>query len=140
MARQLNAKIVEATVDGLITDVTPPAIVRGGTLDVSDLEPVPAVVPRGTLLGKKTESDGKLHIWKTGGEIAPDCVLTDDTPVTEADKAEGVPVTAYVSGCFDPAKLKNTEGDVTLEESDFDLLRTKGILFKGSVPVEKTED
>lgn len=140
MARQLNAKIAEFTPDGLITDTLPRPNVRGATMDVSELEEVPTVVPRGTLLGKKSEVDGKLHIWKTGGEITPDCILCDDTPVTEDDKATGVPVVAYIAGCFDPAKLKCTDGTVTLEEGDLDTLRMKGILFKGAIPVETAEN
>ena len=140
MAKQLNAKIAEMTLDGLITDTQPRPNVRGGTLDVSELDPGPTVVPRGTLLGKKAEVDGKLHIWKDGGEITPDCILCDDTPVTEEDKASGVAVVAYIAGCFDPNKLKCTEGKVTLEEGELDTLRMKGILFKAAVPMEAAEN
>lgn len=138
MARQLNAKIAEMTPDGLITDTQPRPIVRGVTLDGT----TPATHKRGTLLTLDAEGDGKVKPAESGLEGAdPDCILTDDVTVTEADSASGVAVTVYVAGCFDPAKVLDKDGKpIELDTKARNTLRTKGILFKAAVPIETAEN
>lgn len=130
MARQLNATIGEYENYGLITDTQPRKITRGVVLDGSEQK----TFKRGTLLSIPTEADGKLKPFEAEGEGEPDSILTDDVTVTEED-SEGVTVTVYYQGCFDPAKVLDKDGKpVQLKAEDLNTLRMKGILFKGAVP------
>lgn len=116
---ELGRKLGEMAYDGLITDLTPPVQVRGGTIS----KPAEAATyKRGTLLGKNDA--GVLSLYD--GTTTPDCILCDDTEIgTGAD----TPVTVYTAGCFDPGKVTVADG-YTLTEADKDKLRERGIVFK----------
>lgn len=131
MSVNLSKKIGESEYDGLITDLTPQPIVRGGTLRKLAAA---ATLVRGTILAKSsgTAGDGKLVVLGTTAEtnetLTPDCILCDDTDV---GTAEDVNVPVYFAGCFDPEKVTVDEG-YTITEDDFDKLRERGILFKAA--------
>ena len=105
MPINLSNKLGESTYDGLITDVTPAPIVRGGTIRKLGTA---ATLKRGTVLAKSsgTAGDGKLVILGTSAEsnetLTPDCILCDDVDV---GTAEDVTVPVYFAGCFDPNKV-----------------------------------
>ena len=147
MAKQLNAKIAEMIPDGLITDTQPRPIVRGVTLDGT----TPATHKRGTLLTLDAEGGKVKPADSSLAEADPDCILTDDVTiteadsggvaVTEADSVSGVAVTVYVAGCFDPAKVLDKDGKpIELDAKARNTLRMKGILFKAAVPIETAEN
>lgn len=120
---ELGKKLGEMAYDGLITDLTPPVQVRGGTIS----KPAAAATyKRGTLLGKNDA--GMLSVYD--GTTTPDCILCDDTEVgTSADTL----ATVYTAGCFDPEKVTMADG-YTLTEEDKDKLRERGIVFKAASP------
>lgn len=121
--KNLYSKIGEMEFDGLITDVTPEPIVRGGTLRKLSAA---ATLVRGTILAKG--SDGKLGVLGTGSGETADCILCDDIEVgTTVDET----VEVYYSGCFDPNKCTVANG-YTMTEADRDALRVRGILFKAA--------
>lgn len=127
---ELGKKLGEMTYDGLITDLTPPVQVRGGTIS----KPAEAVTYKRGVMLAKSEKDGKLYILGTtaasGDTLTPDCILCDDTEIgTGAD----TPVTVYTAGCFDPEKVAMADG-YTLTEADKDKLRERGIVFKAAAP------
>lgn len=132
--QELSRKLGEMEYDGLITGLTPPVQVGGGTIAKLDAE---AVYKRGTVLAKSAK-DGKLRILGTApptpgsGETAdvytPDCILCDDTQVGTTDD---VTTCVYVAGCFDPEKLTVAK-DYTLTEADKDKLRGYGIALKAA--------
>lgn len=120
---ELGKKMGEMAYDGLITDLTPPVQVRGGTIS---MPAEAATYKRGTLLGKNEA--GMLSLYD--GTATPDCILCDDTEVgTSADTF----VTVYTAGCFDPEKVIMADG-YTLTEADKDKLRERGIVFKAASP------
>jgi hypothetical protein len=129
--KNLYSKVGEMEFDGLITDITPEPIVRGGTIRKLAAA---ATLVRGTILAKSAGSagDGKLVVLGTSAAsnetLTPDCVLKDDTAVgTAADEA----VEVYYAGCFDPNKCTVASG-YTVTEADKDALRVRGILFKAA--------
>ncbi len=131
MSVNLSKKIGESGYDGLVTDLTPQPIVRGGTIRKLAAA---ATLARGTILAKSsgTAGDGKLVVLgtdaETGETLTPDCILCDDTDVgTEEDVSAAV----YFAGCFDPGKVTAAES-YTVTEDDFDKLRERGILFKAA--------
>ena len=127
---ELGKKLGEMAYDGLITNLTPPVQVFGGTICKLSAE---ATYPRGTLLAKSTK-DGKLYILGTtaasGDTLTPDCILCDETVVSTA---EDVPAAVYTAGCFDPEKVTVAE-EYTLTEADKDKLRERGIVYKAASP------
>lgn len=131
MAINLSNKLGESVYDGLITDITPAPIVRGGTIRKLGTA---ATLKRGTVLAKSSGSagDGKLVILgstaASNETLTPDCILCDDTEVGTAADAN-VPV--YFAGCFDPDKVIVKEG-YTVTEDDIDKLRERGIQFKAA--------
>lgn len=133
MPINLSNKLGESAYDGLITDVTPAPIVRGGTIRKLDTA---ATLKRGTVLAKSsgTAGDGKLVILGTSAEsnetLTPDCILCDDVDV---GTAEDVTVPVYFAGCFDPNKVIVDES-YTVTEDDIDNLRERGIHFKAASP------
>lgn len=132
--QELSRKLGEMEYDGLITGLTPPVQVGGGTIAKLTAE---AVYKRGTVLAKSSK-DGKLRILGTtpaapeSGQAAdvytPDCILCDDTQVGTMDD---VTTCVYTAGCFDPDKLTVGEG-YTLTETDKDKLRSYGIILKAA--------
>jgi len=89
--KNLYSKVGEMEFDGLITDITPEPIVRGGTIRKLAAA---ATLVRGTILAKSSGSagDGKLVVLGTsaasGETLTPDCILCDDIDVgTAADEA-----------------------------------------------------
>lgn len=129
--KNLYSKVGDMEFDGLITDITPEAIVRVGTIRKLA---VAATLVRGTILAKSSGSagDGKLvvlgTIADTNETLTPDCILCDDIDVgTAADET----VEVYYAGCFDPNKCTVASG-YTLTEDDKDALRAHGILFKAA--------
>lgn len=126
--RSLLNKVGEYVTDGLITDTLPRAIVRGVTVDGSEA----GTLYRGTLLCAEDSDGGKLKP-ANGDATKADCILADDITIEEDDSESGVPAPAYFAGCFNPEKVLNKEGKpATLDAAAQALLRTKGILFKGS--------
>lgn len=127
---ELGKKLGEMAYDGLITNLTPPVQVFGGTICKLSVE---ATYPRGTLLAKSIK-DGKLYILGTtaasGDTLTPDCILCDETVV---GTAEDVTAAVYTAGCFDPEKVTVAE-EYTLTEADKDKLRERGIVFKAASP------
>jgi len=125
---ELNRKAGEMDYDGLITDLTPPVQVRGGTIAGTAAA---VTYARGTILAKSSD-DGKLYILGTtpdsGDTLAPDSVLCDDTGVGTA----GVSAAVYTAGCFDPSKTAVADG-YTITEADKDALRMRGIVFKSAL-------
>ena len=129
--KNLYKKVGDMEFDGLVTDVKPPVIVRGGT--VRKLAAA-ATFKRGTILAKSsgTAGDGKLVVLGTAAAsnetLAPDCILCDDVEVgTAADEV----ATVYVAGCFDLNKCIVADG-YTITADDQDKLRERGILFKAA--------
>ena len=127
----LYSKVGDVAYDGLVTDLTPPVIVRGGVIRKLGTA---ATIKRGTILAKSSGSagDGKLVVLgttaATNETLTPDCILTDDIEVgTSAD----VKATVYYGGCFDLAKCAVASG-YAVTEADKDALREKGILFKNA--------
>jgi len=121
--KELSKKIGDMEFDGLVTDLTPPVQVHGGTITK-----VAAAVTykRGTVLGKNEA--GALSIYD--GTTTPDCILCDEVAVgTEAD----VNAAVYTAGCFDPGKVTVADG-YTLTAADIDELRMRGIVFKAATP------
>ncbi|MBR3965452.1 MAG: head decoration protein [Clostridia bacterium] len=121
MTENMN-KIGEMTYDGLITDMTPSVAVGAGTIVGGDTD---TDLKRGALLSKG--ENGKLQLMKEGGNA--DCILCDAIAVKAGTE---VTVPVYISGCFDPNKIKVAEG-YTIKEADKDTLRTKGIVFKAAI-------
>ena len=131
MSKNLYSKLGDVEHDGLVTDLTPPVIVRSGTIRKLGTA---GTLKRGTILAKSSGSagDGKLVILGTTAAsnetLTPDCILTDDVDVgTSAD----VVATVYYGGCFDLAKCAVASG-YTITTADKDVLREKGILFKNA--------
>ena len=129
--KNLYSKVGEMEFDGLITDVSPEPIVRGGTIRKLGTA---ATLKRGTILAKSSGSagDGKLVVLGTSAAsnetLTPDCILCDDVEVgTSAD----VTVEVYYAGCFDSAKCTVATG-YTVTAADKDALRVRGILFKAA--------
>ena len=131
MAINLSNKLGESSYDGLITDVQPAPIVRGGTIRKLGSA---GTIKRGTILAKSSGSagDGKLVILGTSAAsnetLTANCILCDDTDV---GTAEDVNVPVYFAGCFDPNKVIVKEG-YTVTEDDRDQLRELGIHFKAA--------
>lgn len=120
---ELSKKIGDMEFDGLVTDLTPPVQIRGGT--IAKVETV-TIYKRGTIFGKK--EDGTLSIYD--GTTTPDCILCDEAVVgADAD----VNAAVYTAGCFDSGKVTVAEG-YTLTVADIDNLRTRGIVFKAATP------
>lgn len=134
MAVNLYRKVGDMNYDGLITDINPAVIVRGGTLRKGSAE---ATLKRGTILAMSTGTagDGKLVILGTDAEsdetLTAYAILCDDTVVgTSADVVASV----YMAGCFDLGKCTVAESyDVTAD--DIDALRKYGIMFKNAQAV-----
>ena len=129
--KNLYSKVGEMEFDGLITDLTPAPIVRGGT--IRKLGTAGTLV-RGTILARSsgTAGDGKLVILGTTAEtnetLTPDCILCDDINVgTSTDEVAEV----YYAGCFDLNKCTVDTG-YTVTDADKDALRVRGILFKAA--------
>ena len=132
--RELSRKLGEMEYDGLITGLTPPAQVGGGT--IAKLAEA-AVYKRGTLLAKSAQ-DGKLRILGTApptpesGQTAdtytPDCILCDDT---EVGTEEDVAVCVYTAGCFNPDKLIMAD-KYSLTQADTGKLRAYSIVLKAA--------
>lgn len=131
--KNLSAKIGESSYDGLITDINPAPIVRGGTIRKLAAE---GTLKRGTILAKSsgTAGDDKLVILGTDAEsdetLTPYGILCDDVVV---GTSEDVTVPVYLAGCFDDAKCIVAEG-YTVTEADKDALRLGGIFFKAASP------
>ena len=131
--KKLSEKIGESTYDGLITDLTPAPIVRGGEIRKLDAE---ATLKRGTILAKSSGSagDDKLVILGTEAEsnetLTPYGILCDDV---EVGTTEDVSATVYLAGCFDDTKCTVKTG-YTMTEADKDALRQGGIFFKAASP------
>ncbi len=129
--KNLYSKVGEMEFDGLITDITPEPIVRGGTIRKLGTA---GTLKRGTILAKSsgTGGDGKLVILGTTAgsneTLTPDCILCDDIDVgTSTDETAEV----YYAGCFDPNKC-TVASSYTVTEADKDALRVRGILFKAA--------
>lgn len=133
--RNLYSKVGEMEFDGLVTDINPAPIVRGGTIRKLAAA---ATLVRGTVLAKSsgTGGDGKLVILGTTAgsneTLTADCILCDDVEVGTSDD---VTVPVYVVGCFDPDKCTVASG-YTVTEDDKDHLRERGILFKAASDAE----
>lgn len=130
--KELSKKLGEMEYDGLFTDITPKAQVRGGTIRKGDAE---VTLKRGTILAKSS-ADQKLVVLggtaADGETLTPDCVLCDDITIgTAADED----VAVYTAGCFDPNKVVVASG-YTITEGDMDNLRMRGIVFKAAAPVD----
>lgn len=130
--KELSKKLGEMAYDGLFTDLTPKAQVRGGTIRKGDAE---VTLKRGTILAKSS-ADNKLVVLGSdaaeGETLTPDCVLCDDITVgTVADEV----VAVYTAGCFDPNKVVVASG-YTITEGDMDNLRMRGIVFKAAAPAD----
>lgn len=132
--RESSRKLGEMEFDGLITGLTPPPQVGGGT--IAKLTEA-TIYKRGTVLAKSVQ-DGKLHILgtkppapesgKTANAYTPDCILCDDTVVgTEED----VEVCVYTAGCFNPSKLSVAD-EYTLSQADIDKLRSYSIVLRAA--------
>lgn len=121
----LYRKVDEMEFDGLVTGLTPPVQVRGGTIcKGAEI----TTYPRGSVFAKSGK-DGKLYLLGTdatsGDTLTPDCILCDDADVgTDADAV----VTVYTAGCFDPNKVTVKDG-YTMTEADRDKLRERGVVF-----------
>lgn len=128
MATDLYSKVGDVEYDGLVTDLIPRPIVRGGVIRKLSAA---ATLVRGTLLAKSSTDNKLVALGSTaasGETLTPDCILTDDVEVgTTAD----VKATVYYAGCFDLAKC-TVAGGYTVTESDKDTLREKNILFKNA--------
>ncbi|EDS13166.1 head decoration protein [Anaerotruncus colihominis] len=121
----LSKKIGEMEFDGLVTDLTPPVQVRGGTITKGDAE---TIYKRGTVFGKSDA--GVLAIYD--GTNTPDCILCDEVTVgTDADAS----VAVYTAGCFDPGKVTVADS-YSLTAADYDKLRMRGIVFKSATPAD----
>ncbi|MCM1439165.1 MAG: head decoration protein [Roseburia sp.] len=127
--KELSKHLGEMDYDGLFTDLTPKAQVRGGTIrkaatDTLDLK-------RGTVLAV-SDKDNKLVILGTeaasGEKLTPDCILCDDIAVGATADED---VAVYTAGCFDPDKVAVASG-YTMTASDLDNLRMRGIVFKAA--------
>ena len=129
--KNLYSKVGEMEFDGLITDVIPEPIVRGGTIRKLGAA---ATLVRGTILAKSSGSagDGKLVVLGTTAAsnetLTPDCILCDDVDVGTSDD---VKTEVYVAGCFDINKCTVKSG-YTITADDKDKLRERGILFKSA--------
>jgi len=123
----ISRKVGEMDFDGLITDITPPIQVRGGTIAAPDDA---TTYKFGTIFAKST-TDNKLYILGTtaagGDTLTPDCILCDDTEID----GEDVVVAVYTAGCFDPNKVTVADS-YTISEADKDKLRERGIVFKAA--------
>ena len=133
--KNLYSKVGEMEFDGLITDINPAPIVRGGVIRKLGTA---ATLVRGTLLAKRsgTAGDGKLVVLgntaASNETLTADCILCDDVDVGTSDD---VTVPVYVAGCFDPDKCTVKTG-YTVAEDDKDHLRERGILFKAASDAE----
>lgn len=129
----LSEKLGDSRADGLITDIKPPVIVRGGTIRKLSAA---GTLTRGTILAKSTGSagDGKLVILgtakATNETLTADCILCEDTAV---GTTEDVVAPVYYAGCFDLNKCTVKSG-YTASVTDLDKLRERGILFKAASP------
>lgn len=128
--KELSKKLGEMAYDGLFTDLTPEAQVRGGTIRKGDAE---VTLKRGTILAKSS-ADNKLVVLGSaaaeGETLTPDCVLCDDITIGAAADED---VAVYTAGCFDPNKVVVASG-YTITEGDMDNLRMRGIVFKAAAP------
>lgn len=132
--QELSRKLGEMEFDGLITGLTPPKQVGGGT--IAKLAEA-AVYKRGTVLARSAQ-DGKLYILGTepvapeSGKAAdtytPDCILCDDT---EVGTEEDVEACVYTAGCFAPDKLAFAE-EYSLTQADIDKLRSYSIVLRAA--------
>lgn len=121
----LSKKIGEMEFDGLVTDLTPPVQVRGGTITKGAAE---ITYKRGTVFGKSDA--GVLAIYD--GTNTPDCILCDEVTVgADADAS----VAVYTAGCFDPGKVIVADS-YSLTAADYDKLRMRGIVFKSATPAD----
>lgn len=133
--KNLYSKVGEMEFDGLITDINPAPIVRGGVIRKLGTA---ATLVRGTILAKSsgTAGDGKLVVLgntaASNETLTADCILCDDVDVGTSDD---VTVPVYVAGCFDPDKCTVKTG-YTVAEDDKDHLRERGILFKAASDAE----
>ena len=124
--KDIYKNLGEVVYDGLISDLTPPVQVRGGTIRKGAAETAYA---RGSIMAKSS-TDGKLVLLGTtaasGETLTPWGVLTDDETVgTAADE----PVTVYTAGCFDLGKTAVATG-YTITDADLTALRQFGIVFR----------
>ncbi len=130
--KELSKKLGEMTYDGLFTDLTPKAQVRGGTIRKGDAE---VTLKRGTILAKSSADNKLVVLGSTAAEgetLTPDCVLCDDITVGVAADED---VAVYTAGCFDPNKVVVASG-YTMTEGDMDNLRMRDIVFKAAAPVD----
>jgi len=122
MARYLNKKIGDMEFDGLITDVNPPVLVRGGVL--AKLAAA-ATYKRGTIL-ERNATDNKLYKLGTDSGNIPHSILCDDAEIGTAADVE-LPV--YTAGCFHSGKVAEATG-LTITEEQLDELRMRNIVFR----------
>ena len=124
--KDIYKNLGEMTYDGLISDLTPPVQVRGGTIRKGSAETAYA---RGSIMAKSS-TDGKLVLLGTtaasGETLTPWGVLTDEVTVGTAADA---PVTVYTAGCFDLGKTTVATG-YTITDADLTALRQFGIVFR----------
>ncbi len=124
-----SSKIGEMNYDGLISDITPAAVVTGAIIRKESAEK--AVYARGTVFAKSSV-DSKLVILGTaasdGETLEAYAILTDDV---EVDASADVSATFYIAGCFDLAKCA-VKTDYAITEADKDALRKYGIIFKNA--------
>lgn len=122
--KNLSRKVEEVTYDGLITDLTPAAEVRGGIIKgISG----GAVLKRGTLLARST-ADNTLSVYNGASDTTkPYGILCDDTTVG----AENLECAVYTAGCFDADKVILKDG-YTLKASDIDEMRMRNIVLKNA--------
>ncbi len=127
----LSKKIGEMNYDGLFSDLTPKAEVRGGTIRKLTAK---ATLVRGTILAMSSGTAGDAKLVVLGSTAAsnetltPYCILTDDI---EVDTNADVTATVYTAGCFDPNKVTVASG-YTVTADDYDALRKYGIVFKAA--------
>lgn len=133
--RELNKKLGEVEVDGLVTDIDPHIVIGAGVIRKATGEALK--LTRGTVLAKSRGSsgDGKLVVLGTtpasSETLTANCILCDDVEVgTGADAT----VAVYLAGCFDPNKVTTTNSHA-LNETDKDALRDGGIVFKAAAPM-----
>ncbi len=125
--KELGRKVGEMTYDGLITDVAPDVVVCGVVLAAPESE---TTLKRGTLLtaGENGFAAAAAEDFAVNGTCA---ILCDDVTYSAA-----APVTAYVAGCFNPARVWMDNGE-SLTENEIDTLAfaAQGLYFKAAVGV-----
>ncbi len=131
--KELSKKLGEMTYDGLFTDLTPKAQVRGGTIRKAAEGTIE--LKRGTILAKSSTDNKLVVLGSSAAEsetLTPDCILCDDITI---DSAVDEDVAVYTAGCFDPNKVVVASG-YTITEGDMDNLRMRGIVFKAAAPAD----